>query len=56
MKNIFRDFISYENRSYQHKIGRTVASSLTGFIVGALASHIIWMTVIDYSVSGPLSF
>jgi len=56
MKNIFRDFISYENRSYQHKIGRTVASSLTGFIVGAVASHIIWMTIIDYKMMGPFGF
>ena len=46
MKNIFRDFISYENRQYPHKIGRTVASSLTGFIVGAAASHIIWATTV----------
>jgi riboflavin transporter FmnP len=53
MRNIFRDFISYENRNYPLKIGRTVASSLTGFIVGAVASHIVWMTVINYSVTGP---
>jgi hypothetical protein len=44
MKNLFRDFISYEKRDYNYKIGRTVASSLTGFLVGAITTHIIWFT------------
>ncbi len=45
MKKIFRDFVSTEQREYPMKIGRTVASSLTGFIVGAAAAHIIWVTM-----------
>ncbi len=42
-RSIFRDFISYEQRPYSFKLGRTVASALTGFIVGATASHIVWI-------------
>lgn len=49
MKNLFRDFVCYDKRDYKHKIGRTVASSLTGFIVGAIASHIIWLTVMKHA-------
>lgn len=50
MKGIFRDFVSYENRQYPHRIGKTVASSLTGFVVGAAASHIIWATTVKHLV------
>lgn len=46
MKNIFRDFVSVENRQYPMKIGKTVASSLTGFIVGAAAAHLIWFATV----------
>jgi len=46
MNKIFRDFVSVENRHYPHKIGRTVASSLTGFIVGAAAVHLIWFSTV----------
>lgn len=45
MNKIFRDFVSTENRNYPHKIGKTVASSLTGFIVGAAAAHLVWFSV-----------
>jgi hypothetical protein len=46
MNKLFRDFVSVENRHYPHKIGRTVASSLTGFIVGAAAVHLIWFSTV----------
>lgn len=42
MKKIFRDFVSVEERKYPFKLGKTVASSLTGFIVGAAAAHLVW--------------
>ncbi len=48
MKNLFRDFISYEKRDYKYKVGRTVASSLTGFLVGAVATHIIWFSTFKH--------
>lgn len=46
MKNIFRDFISTEDRVYPVKIGKTVASSLTGFIIGAAAAHLVWFSTV----------
>lgn len=48
MKKLFRDFVSYENREYPFRLGRTVASSLTGFIMGVIATNIIWTTTIKY--------
>lgn len=46
MKKIFRDFVSMENRQYPMKLGKTVASSLTGFIVGAATAHLIWFSTV----------
>lgn len=43
MEKLTRDFVSKEPRSYRLKIGRTVASSLTGFIVGVISASIVWM-------------
>lgn len=48
MKNLFRDFISYENREYSFKIGKTVASSLTGFLMGVIATNIVWSGAVKY--------
>lgn len=55
LKYYLRDFVSYEHRDYQVKIGRTVASALTGFIIGATVSHIIWLTAVK-QVFGNLPF
>jgi hypothetical protein len=46
MKKIIQDFICEENRKYKFKLGRTVASSLTGFIGGAVVASIIWCLAI----------
>lgn len=48
MKRLLRDFISYENRDYPFKVGRTIASSLTGFVVGIVAANIVWTTTVKY--------
>jgi hypothetical protein len=42
MNKIIRDFVSDENRDYTFKIGRTLASALSGFIAGTIASVIIF--------------
>lgn len=51
MKKIFRDFVSYENREYPFQIGRTMASSLTGFIVGVVTANVVWITTVKYIIS-----
>ena len=41
---ILRDFVSEEKRSFRFQLGKVVASSLTGFIVGAITATIILVT------------
>ena len=48
MKGFFRDFVSYENRQYPFKIGKTTASALSGFVVGAVAANVIWTSMFKY--------
>lgn len=48
MNKLFRDFVSFEKRDYPVQIGRTVASSLTGFIMGVIATNIVWATTMKY--------
>ncbi len=46
---IFDDFISREDRPYRFRIGKTVASGLTGFIVGFLVTFVmlgLWLYVV----------
>jgi tetrahydromethanopterin S-methyltransferase subunit F len=50
MKNIKSDFIADENRDYQLRIGRTVASSLSGFIAGIIVTIIIVAALFDISL------
>jgi dolichol kinase len=38
LQNLSRDFISKEERDFNFKIGKTIASSLSGFIAGVLAT------------------
>jgi len=43
---MFRDFISEEQRQYPFKIGRAVASSLSGFLAGAIGGAIVaWLVL-----------
>ena len=37
-----RDFISHEHRDFSVKFGKRVASSLSGFVAGAVVATIIW--------------
>jgi len=48
MNKITRDFISEENRQYNFKFGQLIASSLSGFICGALVATIIWIVALKY--------
>lgn len=41
---ITRDFISRENRKFRFALGETMASSLAGFVVGALVATIVLVT------------
>lgn len=45
--SIKNDFISNEKREFRFKLGTTLASSLTGFLVGIVASSIVWLIAIS---------
>jgi len=46
MAQLIRDFISKEERSFKFKLGKTIASSLSGFIVGAIFASGVWILAI----------
>ena len=43
---VTREFISEENRKFRFKIGRLVASALSGFIAGVIVATIVWVAAI----------
>ncbi len=46
MAQLTRDFISREERDFKFKLGHTIASSLSGFIVGTIFASGIWILAI----------
>ena len=46
MGKFFREFVSMEKRSYAMKLGNFTASSLAGFVAGAVVASLIWYTII----------
>ena len=43
-KKLLRDFISDEKRTYSFQIGKVMASSLAGFVVGVIVATIVFVT------------
>lgn len=43
MNKITRDFVSNEKREFTIRIGSTLASALSGFVAGAVASVIVFL-------------
>jgi len=41
-----RDFISEEQRQFKFKIGKTLASALSGFIAGVIFASIFWIIIL----------
>ncbi len=48
MKKIKNDFVSQEPREYRFKMGKLLASSLSGFIAGAVLASIFWILLFLY--------
>lgn len=46
MAQLIRDFISKEERSFKFKLGKTIASSLSGFIAGTIFASGIWILAV----------
>jgi len=47
MGKVTRDFVSEEGREYKFKIGKLIASSLSGFVCGVLGASIVWIIIIQ---------
>jgi len=45
LQNFSRDFISEEQRQFKFKIGKTLASALSGFIAGVIFTSIFWIII-----------
>ena len=46
MNELLKDFVSEEERYFKFKIGKILASSLSGFIAGGIVASIIWIIVL----------
>ena len=44
MEKLLNDFVSKEQRDFSFKIGRDLASSLSGFITGVIITSMVWFT------------
>ena len=47
MYKILKDFVSEEERYFQFKIGKVLASSLSGFVAGVIVASIIWVVTLN---------
>jgi len=57
MSNKFlRDFISDEKRVFKFQIGKIIASSLAGFVIGAISATIVLVTGYIVFANGSLEF
>jgi hypothetical protein len=45
---ILSEFVSDEKRDYKFKLGRMIASSLAGFVAGAIVASIVWYVALAY--------
>ena len=44
VNKVLRDFVSDEKRVYNFQIGKVMASSLAGFVIGAVVATIVLIT------------
>jgi len=52
MNKVTGDFISNDKRTFKWKLGKVLASSLSGFIAGIIVSAVFFMTVFDLTLKG----
>lgn len=45
VSEFLRDFISKEPREFKFKLGKVLASPLSGFIAGAISASILWLAI-----------
>lgn len=47
MNKLLADFVSGEERYFQFKIGKILASSLTGFVAGVIVASFFWVIILN---------
>lgn len=47
MKKSFDDFVSHDKKSFKWRLGKVLASSLSGFIAGIVVAVIFIITIFD---------
>ncbi len=50
MEKSFDDFVSNDNKNFKWKLGRVLASSLSGFIAGIIVTIIFFITIFDLTL------
>jgi len=50
MEKPLEDFISHDKKTFKWKMGKILASSLSGFIAGIIVSAIFFLTVFDVAL------
>ena len=52
MKKISNDFVSNDKKSFKWRLGKLLASSLSGFIAGIIVSALFFLTLFDLTFKG----
>lgn len=50
MEKTIEDFVSHDSRKFKWRIGKSVASSLSGFIAGIIIATLFFITVFDLAL------
>ena len=54
MKKTTNDFISNDKKHFEWKIGKILASSLSGFIAGIIVTALFFVSVFDLTFKGSI--
>lgn len=52
MKKLSDDFISHDRKTFKYKLGKVLASSLSGFIAGLIVASIFFLALFDLTLKG----
>lgn len=52
MEKSLDDFVSHDSKSFEWKLGKILASSLSGFIAGIIVAAIFFLTIFDLTFKG----
>jgi hypothetical protein len=50
MEKSFDDFVSHDRKRFKWKIGKMLASSLSGFLAGIVVATIFFLTLFDLAL------